>query len=50
MHVGRRKATKSITATKIIGIVRAAFHIELTNLVYNLCRYSFLSRKETVTG
>ena len=33
-----------------IGIVRAAFHIELTNLVYNLCRYSFLSRKETVTG
>ena len=33
-----------------IGIKRAAFNIGLTNLVYNLCRYSFLSRKEAVTG
>lgn len=33
-----------------IGIERAAFNIGLTNLVYNLCRYSFLSRKEAVTG
>lgn len=33
-----------------IGIARATFHIGLTNLVYNLCRYSFLIRKETVTG
>jgi len=32
-----------------IGIERAAFNIGLTNLVYNLCRYSFLSRKEAVT-
>ena len=33
-----------------IGIERAAFNIGLTNLVYNLCRYSFLSRKGAVTG
>ena len=33
-----------------IGIERAAFNIGLTNLVYNLCRYSFLSRKEAVAG
>ncbi len=33
-----------------IGIERAAFNIGLTNLVYNLCRYSFLSRKAAVTG
>ena len=33
-----------------IGIERAAFNIGLTNLVYNLCRYSLLSRKEAVTG
>ena len=33
-----------------IGIERAAFNIGLTNLVYNLCRYSFLSRKEAVKG
>lgn len=33
-----------------IGIKRATFNIGLTNLVYNLCRYAFLSRKKTVTG
>ena len=33
-----------------IGIERAAFNIGLTSLVYNFCRYSFLSRKEAVTG
>ncbi len=33
-----------------IGIERATFNIGLTNLVYNLCRYSVLSRKEVVTG
>lgn len=33
-----------------IGIERATFNIGLTNLVYNLCRYSFLCRKEAVTG
>ena len=33
-----------------IGIERAVFNIGLTNLVYNLCRYFFLSRKEAVTG
>lgn len=27
-----------------IGITRAWFHIGLTNLVYNLCRYTFLKR------
>ena len=33
-----------------IGIARATFHIGLTNLVSHLCRYSFLIRKEAVTG
>lgn len=33
-----------------IGIERAVFNIGLTNPVYNLCRYSFFSRKEAVTG
>ncbi len=33
-----------------IGIERAVFNIGLTNLVYNLCRYSFLSRKEAAAG
>jgi IS5 family transposase len=33
-----------------IGQKRAAFHIGLTNLVYNFCRYAALSRKETVRG
>ena len=35
---------------RYIGIDRVAFNIGRTNLVYNLCRYSFLSRKEAVTG
>lgn len=33
-----------------IGIARAAFHIGLTNLVYNLCRYAFLRRRDAVRG
>ena len=33
-----------------IGIERAKFNIGLTNLVYSLCRYALLSRKEVVTG
>lgn len=33
-----------------IGIVRAKFNIGLTNLVYNLCRYEILSRKQAVAG
>ena len=33
-----------------IGIERATFNIGLTNLVYNLCRYAFLSRKAAATG
>lgn len=33
-----------------IGIERAAFQIGLTNLVYNLCRYAFLRRRDAVTG
>ena len=37
-------------SVRSIGIERAAFNIGLTNLLYNLCRYSFLSRKEAVTG
>ena len=37
-------------SVRSIGIERAAFNIGLTNLVYNLCRYSFLSRKEAVVG
>ena len=33
-----------------IGVKRAAFNIGLTNLVYNLCRYSILCRKGAVVG
>ena len=33
-----------------IGIARARFNIGLTNLLYNLCRYEILSRKQLVTG
>ena len=29
-----------------MGIERAVFNIGLTNLVYNLCHYSFLSQKK----
>lgn len=33
-----------------IGIKRAAFNIGLTNLVYNICRYTILKRKEVCVG
>ena len=33
-----------------IGVKRAVFNIGLTNLVYNLCRYSILCRKGAVVG
>ena len=33
-----------------IGIERAAFNIGLTNLVYNICRYTILKRKEVHMG
>ena len=33
-----------------IGIKRATFHTGLTNLVYNFCRYSVLSRKVITVG
>lgn len=33
-----------------IGMERAAFNIGLTNLIYNLCRYSFLERKRLATA
>lgn len=33
-----------------IGIRRADFNIGITNLVYNLCRYSFLKRKGAYIG
>ena len=33
-----------------IGFQRAAFNIGLTNLVYNLCRFAYLCRKEFATG
>ena len=35
---------------RTIGLRRAAFNIGLTNLVYNLCRYSILQRKEASVG
>ena len=35
---------------RTIGLRRAAFNIGLTNLVYNLCRYSILQRKEFSMG
>ena len=33
-----------------VGIKRAEFNIGITNLVYNICRYSILKRKGCVTG
>ena len=36
--------------TRAVGIVRASFNIGLTNLVYNLFRYSILKRKKVTTG
>lgn len=33
-----------------IGIERAKFNIGLTNLVYNICRYEILKRKEKIMG
>ena len=33
-----------------IGLRRAAFHIGLTNLAYNFCRYSIIQRKELAEG
>ena len=30
---------------RTIGIKRAKFNIGLTNLIYNICRYSIISRK-----
>jgi IS5 family transposase len=33
-----------------IGLSRAVFNIGLTNLVYNLCRYEFLCRKQKAMG
>lgn len=33
-----------------IGKKRAEFNIGLTNLLYNICRYTFLERKVAVTG
>ena len=35
---------------RTIGMRRAAFNIGLTNLVYNLCRYSILQRKGITEG
>lgn len=33
-----------------VGIMRATFNIGLTNLVYNLCRYEILCRKQVQVG
>ncbi len=35
---------------RTIGMKRARFNIGLTNLIYNMCRYSFLKRKEAAVG
>lgn len=33
-----------------IGMARAEFHIDLRNLVYNICRYEFLRRSKPYAG
>ena len=33
-----------------IGILRAKFNAGITNLAYNICRYEFLCRRNSVTG
>ncbi len=35
---------------RTIGMKRAEFNIGLTNLIYNMCRYSFLKRKVATVG
>ncbi len=44
--------TNSMNGIKIrsIGIDRAKFNIGLMNLVYNMCRYAILKKKEVYTG
>ena len=37
-------------SVRSVGLRRAAFNIGLTNLVYNICRYSFLQRKGLSMG
>ena len=33
-----------------VGMKRAEFNIGLTNLVYNICRYTFLERERCIAG
>jgi IS5 family transposase len=50
-HVfGYMTGTMRGVTVRSIGIARAKFNIGLTNLLYNLCRYEILSRKQLVTG
>ena len=35
---------------RTIGMTRAAFNIGLTNLIYNICRYSIICRKSQCKG
>ena len=50
-HVfGYMTGTMRGVTVRSIGIARATFNIGLTNLLYNLCRYEILSRKQLVTG
>ena len=35
---------------RTIGIQRASFNIGLTNLVYNICRFCMLKKKEVIVG
>ena len=50
-HVfGYMTGTMRGVTVRSIGIARAKFNIGLTNLLYNLCRYEILSRKQLITG
>ncbi len=35
---------------RTIGMDRAAFNIGLTNLIYNICRYSIIKRQSLSKG
>ena len=41
---------ETIFSVRSIGILRAKFNAGITNLAYNICRYEFLCRRNSVTG
>ena len=45
-----RESEQGGLTVRSVGMKRAEFNIGLTNLVYNICRYTFLERKRCIAG